>query len=81
MANIKNKTEQRKRVKENTPLTLDEKRILSEKSGYSIYSIDRILRGYAPVLPRHQKLIELYKKMVHLKQLHIENYIKDIKEM
>lgn len=66
--------------KEDTPLTLEEKIVLSEKTGYSVASIDRIIR-YGSVLPRHNELIRLYKRMVHLKQLHHENYIKDINEL
>lgn len=64
-------------VKEDTPLTYEEKVALSAKTGYSISSIDQILRGSVPVLPRHQQLIELYKNILHLKELHKENYKKE----
>lgn len=68
-------------IKEDVPLTMEEKEILAEKTGYSIQSIDRVLRGYSPVLPRHQKMVELYKKIVYLKKLHHEDYITDIKNL
>lgn len=68
-------------VKEDTPLTYEEKVALSAKTGYSISSIDQILRGSVPVLPRHQQLIELYKNILHLKELHKENYKKELKEL
>lgn len=68
-------------IKEDIPLTKEEKEILSAKTGYSIQSIDRIIRGYSSALPRHQRLVELYKKMVYLKKLHHEDYITDIKNL
>lgn len=68
-------------IKVDIPLTMEEKLVLSDKTGYSPASIDRIIRGYSPVLPRHQRLVELYKKMMHLKQLHHENYITDINSL
>ena len=71
----------RETIKVDIPLTSEEKLILAEKTGYSPASIDRIIRGYSPVLPRHQKLVELYKKMMHLKQLHHEDYITDINRL
>ena len=76
----KTKTTQ-KIVKEDSPLTYEEKVILSAKTGYSISSIDQILRGSVPVLPRHQHLIELYKRILHLKQLHRDNYKKELEEL
>ena len=70
--------ETQKIVKEDTPLTNEEKVILSAKTGYSISSIDQILRGTVPTNPRHQHLIELYRQILHLKQLHRENYKKEL---
>lgn len=68
-------------IKVDIPLTMEEKLVLAEKTGYSHASIDRIIRGYSPTLPRHKKLVELYKKMMYLKQLHHEDYITDIKNL
>jgi len=68
-------------IKEEAPLTLREKEILSSKTGYGISSIDKILRGSVPVLPRHRQLIDLYKQILHIKQLHEENYEKELEEL
>lgn len=68
-------------VKEDTPLTLEEKKILAKKTGYGIGTIDQIIRGYRPANARHTTLITLYRKMVHLKELHRENYLKDLENL
>lgn len=71
----------RENIKVDMPLTSEEKLILAEKTGYSPASIDRIIRGYSPVLPRHKKLVELYNKIIYLKKMHEENYRKDLEEI
>lgn len=71
-------TKQTKFIDERYPLTQEDKEFLSEKTGYSIFSIDQILRGYIPHNERHNTLISLYQKMVNLKRLHRENYLKDL---
>lgn len=68
-------------IKVDIPLTMEEKLVLSDKTGYSPASIDRIIRGYSPVLPRHKRLVELYNKMIFLKILHEEKYRKDLEEI
>lgn len=73
--------EQIKILDENFPLTQEDKEFLSEKTGYSVYSIDQILRGHVPQNPRHRELIDLYRRMIFLKKLHRENYQKDLKEI
>lgn len=74
-------TKQTKIIDERYPLTQEDKEYLSAKTGYSIFSIDQILRGNVPHNERHNALIWLYKKMVSLKRLHRENYLKDLEQL
>lgn len=73
--------EQTKILDENFPLTQEDKEFLFEKTGYSVYSVDQILRGNVPHNQRHNNLISLYRKMLNLKKLHRENYLKDLQEL
>lgn len=77
MANIKNKTKQTNAIH----LTLLEKQVIAEKSGYSVYTVDQILRGYVEENPRHRIVWDLYRKMDFLRKIHRENYLKDLKEL
>ena len=71
-------TKTTKFINEDYPLTQEDKEFLSAKTGYSSFSIDQILRGNVPHIERHNTLISLYQKMVQLKKLHRENYLKDL---
>ena len=62
-------------------LSTAEINVIADKSGYSPATVAGVLRGYIPRLQRHQKLFELYHKMKHLRELHHENYLKDLEEL
>ena len=62
-------------------LTKEEAEILQKKTGYSIYTINSILRGQRPPIPRHKQMIELYQKMKRIRELNRENYEKAMKEI
>lgn len=66
---------------ETVSLSSKEIEVIAEKSGYSPATVAGVLRGYIPRLQRHQKLFELYHKMKHLRELHHENYLKDLEEL
>ena len=66
---------------ETVSLSSKEIEVIAEKSGYSPATVAGVLRGYIPRLQRHQKLFELYHKMKHLRELHNENYLKDLEEL
>lgn len=66
---------------ETVSLSSKEIEVIAEKSGYSPATVAGVLRGYIPRLQRHQKLFELYHKMKHLRELHYENYLKDLEEL
>jgi hypothetical protein len=66
---------------ETVSLSSKEIEVIAEKSGYSPATVAGVLRGYIPRLKRHQKLFELYHKMNHLRELHHENYLKDLEEL
>lgn len=62
-------------------LTADEKRIIAEKSGYSPYTVDQVLRGYVAPNQRHRIIFDLYDRIAYLRNLHRENYMKDLEEL
>lgn len=62
-------------------LTADEKRIIAEKSGYSPYTVDQVLRGYVAPNRRHKIIFDMYDKIADLRDFHRENYMKDLEEL
>ena len=77
MANIKNKIKHTNDIH----LTLAEKQVIAEKSGYSVYTVDQILRGYVEENPRHRIVWDLYRKLDFIRKLHMDNYRKDLSEL
>ena len=62
-------------------LTKEEKELISEKTGYSTFTIDQLLRGRRPANKRNAKIFELHNKLVFLRKMHEENYQKDIENL
>ena len=62
-------------------LTKEEAEILQKKTGYSIYTINSILRGQRRSIPRHKQMIEMYQKLKEIREANKESYEKAIKEI
>lgn len=67
--------------KEEITISKEELEAISKKSDYSVSAVNAILRGYVPRIPRHDKVFELYEKIRHLRELHHENYEKDLENL
>ena len=67
--------------KEEITISREELEAISSKSKYSVSAVNAILRGYVPKIPRHDIVFELYKKVKHLRELHNENYTKDLQNL
>jgi hypothetical protein len=62
-------------------ITNEEIEFIAEKIGYSTATVQGVLRGYIPRIPRHQPIFDLYEKVKYLRELHLENYKKDLQNL
>ena len=67
--------------KEEITLNKDEIEAIASKAKYSPSAVNAILRGYVTRIPRHEIIFDLYKKVKHLRELHHENYMKDLQNL
>lgn len=76
MAIIKNKKKKIKTVK----ITAEEAKAIAAKTGYTEFGVQRIIRSKSKN-KRHEQVLALYAKVLHLRSLHEENYRKDLEEI
>ncbi len=62
-------------------ITNEEIEFIAGKTSYSVYTVQGVLRGYIPRIPRHQPIFDLYEKVKYLRKLHLENYKKDLQNL
>lgn len=68
-------------AEETVNLSTEEIEVIAAKTGYSTSTVSGVLRGYIPRIQRHQPIFEFYSKVKHLRELHRENYLKDIADL
>ena len=61
-------------------ITVEEARAIGAKTGYSPAGVMRIIRAQSRN-PRHRQVMELHAKVRHLRELHQENYLEDLKNL
>ena len=54
---------------------------IAEKTGYSVSTVEQILRGRVAPNQRHRIIFDLYDRIDYLRSLHRENYLKDLSEL
>ena len=54
---------------------------IAEKTGYSVSTVEQVLRGRVAPNQRHKIIFDLYEKIDYLRSLHRENYMKDLSEI
>lgn len=54
---------------------------IAGKTGYSVFTVEGVLRGKIHRIPRHQKIFDIYNRMQHLRKLHGENLKKDLDDI
>lgn len=62
-------------------VTREEIKAIANKTGYSETTVNGVLRGYIQRLQRHQVLFDVYEKVKYLRELHHENYLKDLEDL
>lgn len=54
---------------------------IAGKTGYSVFTVEGVLRGKIHRIPRHQKIFDIYNRVQHLRKLHGENLKKDLDDI
>lgn len=62
-------------------ITNEEAEAIAAKVGYSTSAVKSIIRGHVTRIQRHDQIFDIYEKVKHLRELHHENYMKDLENL